>query len=487
MGVDTALYSGVSGLNANSNAMNVIGNNLSNSQTTGFKAERSLFSDMLASEVASASGSSQIGRGVGLSTVDREFSQGSFKDTGINTDMGIDGDGFFMVSDPDQEGTKYTRDGSFRFNDQGVLVNSLGYKVQGYNIDDDGNQGQIGDIQADMDGSIAPKATSEATFDTNLNQDADIINGSVQNTTYEYNAIDVQFDGLENAENGDTIEIELEDGKTVIGNFDGTKWDFGDGDIDADASGSTVSLKNDDPYRSVEKAEASIDSNYVAGIADYGDIDEATLDFGNLENPQENDRIEIELTDGKTAIGIYNGTDWDFSGDFTSLEVDGNEVILEEPPAEVQNATKSFHVFDLANPNETSNFSASINAYDCEGAAHQVSVFYTKTGVNEWAYNVAVPASEVGAGGASNETSFVGLARGTLEFDDTGKLTKLINPEGAQTDVYDDNGNIIPGSTTIETDPIAWSNGADTAPMNITLGNIDTENNMAGLTQYASE
>ncbi|MFP4429379.1 MAG: flagellar hook protein FlgE, partial [Desulfovermiculus sp.] len=178
MGVDTALYSGVSGLNANSNAMNVIGNNLSNSQTTGFKAERSLFSDMLASEVASAGGSSQIGRGVGLSTVDRKFSQGSFKDTGINTDMGIDGDGFFMVSDPDQEGTKYTRDGSFRFDDEGNLVNASGYRVQGYDIDEDGNVGgQLNDIHTDLSGSIEPSATTEAKFATNLNQDAELVNG----------------------------------------------------------------------------------------------------------------------------------------------------------------------------------------------------------------------------------------------------------------------------------------------------------------------
>ncbi len=174
MGVDTALYSGVSGLSANSNAMNVIGNNLANSQTTGYKANRSLFSDFMASEVASASGSSQVGRGVGLATVDSIFEQGSFKDTGVNTDMGIDGDGFFMVSEPDQEGTKYTRDGSFRFDQDGNLVNSMGYRVQGYAIDENGNAGgQLNDIHTDLSGSIEPSATSEASFSTNLNQDAE--------------------------------------------------------------------------------------------------------------------------------------------------------------------------------------------------------------------------------------------------------------------------------------------------------------------------
>ena len=178
MGVDTALYSGVSGLNATSNAMNVIGNNLSNSQTTGFKANRSLFSDILASQVASASGTSQIGRGVTLSTVDTIFEQGSFKDTGVSTDMAIDGDGLFMVSHPNEAGTKYTRDGSFRFDDEGNLVNASGYRVQGYSIDENGNAGgQLNDIHADLSGSIEPFATTEASFATNLNQDAENLGG----------------------------------------------------------------------------------------------------------------------------------------------------------------------------------------------------------------------------------------------------------------------------------------------------------------------
>ena len=153
MGVETALYSGVSGLSATSNAMNVIGNNLANSQTTGFKANRSLFSDVLASQVASASGTSQIGRGVNLSTVDSVFEQGSFKGTGVSTDMAIDGDGFFMVSNPSQDGNKYTRDGSFRFDSEGFLVNPMGYRVQGYGIDENGNvAGQLTDIQTNLNG-----------------------------------------------------------------------------------------------------------------------------------------------------------------------------------------------------------------------------------------------------------------------------------------------------------------------------------------------
>ncbi|MFP4285604.1 MAG: flagellar basal-body rod protein FlgF [Desulfovermiculus sp.] len=301
MGVDSALYSGVSGLNANSNSMNVIGNNLSNSQTTGFKAERSLFSDMLASEVASASGSSQIGRGVGLSTVDREFSQGSFKDTGINTDMAIDGDGFFMVSDPDQEGTKYTRDGSFRFDDEGNLVNASGYRVQGYDIDEDGNAGgQLNDIHADLSGSIEPSATTEASFATNLNQDAEEIAGG----------------------------------------------------------------------------------------------------------------------------------------------------------------------FSIDDPNASSNFSASVNVYDSLGTSHQDTIYFTKTGENEWEYNVTVPEDEVDSG-LDTGGGLARVADGTLEFDDDGSFDSgTAGTDGSITD------NII---TTVN---LPWNNGSvDNQPLDIALD----------LSQYSGE
>ncbi|MDP3695803.1 MAG: flagellar hook-basal body complex protein, partial [Desulfocapsaceae bacterium] len=76
MGITSALYSGVSGLNTNSQAMSVIGNNLANTNTVGFKGSRTIFSDLLSSTVFGSGGASQVGRGVGMSKVDSIFSQG---------------------------------------------------------------------------------------------------------------------------------------------------------------------------------------------------------------------------------------------------------------------------------------------------------------------------------------------------------------------------------------------------------------------------
>jgi flagellar hook protein FlgE len=167
------MYSGVSGLQANGNAMSVIGNNLSNSNTTGFKAGRALFSDLLPSEVSSASGGSQVGKGVNLATVDQVFSQGTFKSTESNTDLAIEGKGMFVVGDPQSASQYYTRAGAFRFDDQGYLVNPQGYRAQGYDIDDSGNAvGTMSDIQAPVGGSIPARATGQADFSTNLSAEA---------------------------------------------------------------------------------------------------------------------------------------------------------------------------------------------------------------------------------------------------------------------------------------------------------------------------
>jgi len=170
MGILGALYSGVSGLSSNGTAMTVIGNNISNSNTIGFKSSRTLFSDLLATNVSGSGGESQVGRGAGLSVVDNDFSQGTFENTDTNTDLAIEGPGFFMVNDPNTGATNYTRAGSFRFDSNGDLVNPEGSKVQGYYLDDNGNTyGDVTDIHADTQSFSAAKATDSVTLSTNLN------------------------------------------------------------------------------------------------------------------------------------------------------------------------------------------------------------------------------------------------------------------------------------------------------------------------------
>ena len=114
MGISSSLYSGISGLSTHGDAMSVIGDNIANVNTIGFKASRTPFQDVLSQSVATASGTSQIGRGAALSEIDTLFQQGSFESTSNATDLAIGGNGFFIVSPQGAETELYTRAGQFR-------------------------------------------------------------------------------------------------------------------------------------------------------------------------------------------------------------------------------------------------------------------------------------------------------------------------------------------------------------------------------------
>lgn len=161
-----ALSSGVSGIQQFQNRLDVIGNNIANSNTIAFKAARTDFSDAFSQTLqvssASSSGSNQagmqVGSGVNTSAVKNIFTQGALNRTGVGTDLAIDGDGFFIVRDP-VSGIEYaTRAGDFRMDSNGYLITNKGMRVQGYNAANNTPAGSRGDIQ--INSSLAPSTTS---------------------------------------------------------------------------------------------------------------------------------------------------------------------------------------------------------------------------------------------------------------------------------------------------------------------------------------
>lgn len=174
MSLSSAMYSGVSGLTAFGNAMNVTGDNIANVNTVGFKGNRTIFADILANSVANGSTTMQFGRGATITGVQASFAQGAFETTGNATDMAIQGAGFFVVKDPTSGGQYYTRAGQFIISDQGQLVNPSGYVVQGYALTTNSSgvatrSGAATDIDITGVQSV-PKATS--SFRLGLNLDA---------------------------------------------------------------------------------------------------------------------------------------------------------------------------------------------------------------------------------------------------------------------------------------------------------------------------
>lgn len=125
-------YHGLSGLNAASKNLDVIGHNIANSNTVGFKHSRAEFNEMVASAMG-ASSSTNTGIGVSVAAVSQQFTQGVTTPSANGLDMAINGDGFFVVQTG--TGTAYTRNGAFQLNKAGELVTVNGDKVQGYTVD----------------------------------------------------------------------------------------------------------------------------------------------------------------------------------------------------------------------------------------------------------------------------------------------------------------------------------------------------------------
>jgi len=164
MSITTAMQTGVSGLLANGEAISVIGNNLANINTTGFKQGRTLFSDMLSSTISNG----QIGRGGQIQAVENIFSQGSLENTGSATDLAIQGDGMFVLQDPASNARYYSRAGAFSFDRDNILTNPDGYRVLGFGITNGVSNGVLGSINLANFTKMAPRATSAINVMANL-------------------------------------------------------------------------------------------------------------------------------------------------------------------------------------------------------------------------------------------------------------------------------------------------------------------------------
>lgn len=167
----------LSGLNANSNALSVVGNNIANANTIGFRSSSITFADVFANSFGArlngAGNSLQIGDGVQTAAIHTNFSQGNLNESGSPLHAGIQGNGFFVVRNADGS-TGYTRAGDFTVNNQGFLVASNGGRVQGFPAQNGviPSGATLSDLQIPLGRTLAPQATSEGTLRMNLNSEA---------------------------------------------------------------------------------------------------------------------------------------------------------------------------------------------------------------------------------------------------------------------------------------------------------------------------
>ena len=197
MGLSTALFAGISGLERFQTSLDVIGNNVANVNTYGFKQQRVLFEDLLYDTLQSGTAPagtnagtnpSQLGAGVDISTIDTDFSDGELETTGIASDLAIEGNGFFVLENNGEQ--VYTRNGAFNLSSSRQLVNGAGMVVQGWNQtrDNAGNStvntgGAISDVIIPVGDNRIARATTEVTLNGNLNNAGSVAeSGSILNS-----------------------------------------------------------------------------------------------------------------------------------------------------------------------------------------------------------------------------------------------------------------------------------------------------------------
>ena len=171
MSLISSLYIGQNGLSTTSSELGVIGDNVANAGTIGFKAGRASFADLMGENVVGGSG--QLGLGSRLQSVQRILTQGSLSTTGVSTDLAISGNGLFAVRTSD--GLAYTRNGQFTVDNNGFMVDLQGNRLQGFPADGNGTiNGAMGDLQPG-NATAPPRLTQTVTARGNLDADAEVV------------------------------------------------------------------------------------------------------------------------------------------------------------------------------------------------------------------------------------------------------------------------------------------------------------------------
>ncbi len=312
-----SLFSGVSGLKNHQTRMDVIGNNIANVNTVAFKAGRVNFEDILSQTVEGARSPQaggmggvnpkQVGLGMGISSIDTLFTPGSLQSTDNPTDFAVQGEGFFIVSDGSQ--VYYTRDGAFKTSADGALVNSNGFRLQGWMADTDGNIDStqaLQNITIPVGAQMKPKATTQIAFEGNL--DANAAAGSEWITSVQV------YDSLGNPHNLTvTFENTTANEWTWTATLDG---------IQATSDGTGTITFNTD---------GSIDTNTVPGTPNFAitgaqDIS-LNIDFSQLTQFGGNPTAYINFQDGYEA-GSLDMVSTDSGGVLTGIFTNGQSKAL---------------------------------------------------------------------------------------------------------------------------------------------------------------
>lgn len=393
MGLLNSLFSGVSGLRNHQAMMDVIGNNIANVNTIGFKGSRVTFSDTFnqflrtgTNPTANGGGTNsfQVGLGMRINSIDRNWNQGAFERTGINTDLALQGPALFVLKNNGE--TFYSRAGSFVFDADGKLVNSQnGAVVQGKVASSDGAiapGNNLEDIIIDINSKLPAVASSKIDWGGNLQSNSALTRTENVVQRGNINSSDPGPFASETTvynELGDAFKVQLTYTKTANPNEYDLSWEV----------------------LTTDSTPVSVGSGSISGLtfADDGN--------GNFVL----DAASKAKFDGSLNRVNLTGNNLDFLIDATSVTQNSST------------STLNVSADDNRKPNIVS---SSVTVFDSLGNAHQVTLKFTKIADNSWIWAASVPGSST----ANGEDTTVS---GTVLFNADGTLNPAnVNPNNPQ-------------------------------------------------------
>ena len=343
MSLSSSFYTALSGLDVHTVAMQVVGDNIANLNTIGFKGSTALFEDVLGNAMTTVTGVDQTGVGAKVSSIDNNFTQGTLETTGINTDVGITGKGFFVVKDVSTNVNYYTRAGHFNLDTDGYYVTPQGLRVQGYLYDSTGTNliESLTDIQLTNRNMASPRVTSEASMVLNLDATETALtwDDTDPGGTSNYSTATQIYDSLGNAHN---IQIyftktgaqawdwhAMMDGSDVQGGTAGTPVLYGNGSLAFDnngqltsampanfytgaitfanglaASATTLDLAGSTQYGSPSAIQSVSQDGYASGYLSGVVIDSNGTITGNYTNGVTQNIAQLVLADFVNLYGL---------------------------------------------------------------------------------------------------------------------------------------------------------------------------------------
>lgn len=476
-----SLYAGISGLRNFQTKMDIIGNNIANVNTVSFKSSRITFAETmaqtLAGEIAPTGGQGgvnaiQVGLGMRTLGIDTNFSQGSLESTGVTTDLALQGDGFFMVSDGEQ--ISYTRAGVFHIDADGNLVASgNGQRVMGYSVADLGKQLDRTSpraIQIPLGRRSEANSTTEVVLHGNLdmnmtNSTAKLIdsgttgitnvNGIARNGVGGTHQIEIRGENATRSSlAGQTQNLNLTDTLSShnISNIDGFHV-IVDGDRDIQIAGLTVDSTISDLINAINtqvsgvRAELNVDGAIQINRDYYGDGGVYNVELVDPEDAGDAGLV-FNLFSGAQNFMVDNGSPSTLvvEDTFTS-NANASSIVVPLIPLEDEhtglvtrignlggggvlvNANQGLAAGTVVIETADTTHSTSIMVYDSLGNTHNLTMNYTRSEIpGMWRWSVELPEPAVIISGGAGEINF--QDDGSLEsfhFDEN--VTELVfNP-----------------------------------------------------------